>query len=519
MKRMTRREALQAGARAAVTAMVAPRLADTGEAKEDAGMAKTMHTAPASGEELCFTEATSLSGLLRAKKVSAVEVMKAHLAQIQRVNAKVNAIVTLVDEEKLLAQAKAADEALAQGNWMGPLHGMPIAVKDLKLTKGIRTTFGSPLFKDFIPSEDCLAVEREKKAGGMVLGKTNVPEFGLGSQTFNKVFGATRNPYDLTKTCGGSTGGGAVAVACGMAPLADGSDYGGSLRNPPNFCGVVGLRTSPGRVPNPPVTMAWQPYSVIGPVARNVKDCAFFLSVLAGPDARIPISIEQPGPPFAEPLEGRSFEGVRIAMFQDMGLPWEPEVREAIRAQGKVFEALGCVVEEAEPDFSNANECFLAWRHWMIEAEFGDQMATKGEQLNEYVHWHVEEGRKLTGPYLSRVEKKRTALYERMQKFMQKYEFFVLPVNQVLPFDVNQPYPTEINGVKMENYLAWMKSAYYVTVTGHPAAAVPCAFSKSGLPIGIQIVGRHHDDWGVLQMAHAFEQARKLEKRRAIALG
>jgi len=518
MKRVTRREALQAGAKAAVTAMVAPLLPETGETREETGMEKTMGATQASGEELCFTDASALSGMLRAKRVSAVEVMKAHLTQIQRVNSKVNAIVTLVDEGKLLAQAQAADEALANGNWMGPLHGMPIAVKDLHLTKGIRTTFGSPLFKDFIPSEDCLVVEREKKAGGIVLGKTNTPEFGLGSQTFNKVFGATRNPYDLSKTCGGSTGGGSVAVACGMAPLADGSDYAGSLRNPPNFCRVVGLRPSPGRVPNPPSTMAWQPFSVNGPVARNVQDCAFFLSVLAGPDARIPISMEQPGSVFAAPLEGRSFKGVQVAMFRDMGLPWEPEVKEGIRAQGKVFESLGCIVEEAEPDFSDANECFLAWRHWLIEAEFGDIIATKGDQLNEYVHWHVEEGRKLTGPYLARVEKKRTGLYEQVQKFMEKYEFFVLPVNQVLPFDVNQHYPTEINGVKMENYLAWMKSAYYITVTGHPAASVPCAFSKSGLPIGIQIVGRHHDDWGVLQMAHAFEQARNLQKPKPMAL-
>jgi amidase len=519
MKNFTRREALRAGAKAAVAAMVAPLLAQTGEAEDDAGMENAMNSIPASGEELCFTDARSLSELLRTKKVSAVEMMKAHLAQIQRVNAKVNAIVTLVEEEKLLARAQAADEALAKGNWMGPLHGMPIAVKDLEPTKGIRTTFGSPLFKDFIPSEDCLAVEREKKAGGIVLGKTNTPEFGLGSQTFNKVFGATRNPYDLSKTCGGSTGGGTVAVVCGMAPLADGSDYAGSLRNPPNFCNAVGLRTSPGRVPNPPSSMVWQPFSVAGPVARNVKDCAFFLSVLAGPDARIPISIEEPGSVFAAPLEGRSFKGVRVAMFRDMGLPWEPEVKEAIHAQGKTFESLGCIVEETEPDFSDANECFLAWRHWMIEAEFGDIIATKGDQLNEYVHWHVDEGRKLTGPYLSRVEKKRSALYQQVGKFMEEYEFFVLPVNQVLPFDVNQHYPTEINGVKMDKYLAWQKSAYYITVTGHPAISVPCAFSKSGLPIGIQIVGRHHDDWGVLQMAYAFEQARNLEKRRPVALG
>lgn len=517
MSNLTRREILKAGTTAAATAILNP-LLSSAQSHKEANQVQNPKSAQTS-LDMCFMDATALVELLRTKKVSSVEVMKAHLGQIARVNSKVNAIVTLVDEQQLLAEAQAADDALAKGNWLGPLHGLPIGVKDLHATKGIRTTWGSPLHKDFIPNADCLLVEREKKAGGIVIGKTNVPEFGLGSQTFNPVFGATRNPYDLTKTCGGSTGGGAVATACSMVPLADGSDYGGSLRNPPNFCGVVGLRPSPGRVPNTPADLAWQPFSVSGGVARNVTDLAYFMSVLAGPDERIPISIEQPGSMFSRPLAGRSFKGVRVAMFVDMGLPWEPEVNETVRAQAKVFESLGCVVEEAEPDFRDANECFLAWRHWAMESRFGDLIATKGDQLNEYVHWHVEEGRKLTGPYLSRLELKRSALYQRVREFMDKYEFFLLPVNQVLPFDVTQHYPTEINGVKMENYLAWMKSACYITATGNPAASVPCAYSKSGLPIGIQIVGRNHDDWGVLQMAYAFEQARNLQKRKPVALG
>jgi amidase len=515
MKNLTRREVLKAGSTAAVTAILNPLIGNAGREKENRDM-RNAELAQTSSEAICFTEATALVELLRTKKASAVEVMKAHLIQIASVNARVNAIVTLVGEEQLLREAQSADDALAKGNWLGPLHGLPIGVKDLNATKGIRTTYGSPLLKDDIPKTDCLLVEREKKAGGIVIGKTNVPEFGLGSQTFNRVFGATRNPYDLRKTCGGSTGGGAVAVLCGMVPLADGSDYGGSLRNPPNFCNAVGLRPSPGRVPNTPADLAWQTFSVSGPVARNVKDCAFFLSVLAGPDARIPISIEQPGSQFMQRLGGRDFKGVRVAMFRDIGLPWEPEVKEAIHAQGKVFESIGCVVEEA--DYVDANECFLAWRHWTIESRFGDLIATKGDQLNEYIHWHVEEGRKLTGPYLSRLEMKRSALYQRVRGFLDKYEFFVLPVNQVLPFDVTQHYPTEINGVRMDNYLSWMKSACYITTTGNPAASVPCAFSKSGLPIGIQIVGRNHEDWSVLQMAFAFEQARNLEKRRPVAL-
>ncbi len=484
---------------------------------EKAGSVNRTGLGRTSAEEICLMAATALVELLRRKRVSSVEVIQAHLNQIARVNAKVNAIVTLVDEELLLAEGRAADDALAKGNWLGPLHGLPIGVKDLHATKGIRTTYGSPLYKDEIPKADCMLVERERKAGGIVMGKTNVPEFGLGSQTFNTLFGATRNPYDLTKTCGGSTGGGAVAVVCGMVPLADGSDYSGSLRNPPNFCSAVGLRPSPGRVQDTPANLAWQTFSVSGPVARNVKDCAFFLSVLASPDEQSPISIEQPGSQFMQRLGGRSFKGVRVAMFRDLGLPWEPEVKEAVRAQRKVFESLGCVVEEAEPDYRDANECFLAWRHWAYESKFGDLMATKDDQLGECIHWHVEEGRKLTGPYLSRVEIKRSALYQRVREFLQQYEFFLLPVNQVLPFDVTQRYPTEISGEKMENYLAWMKSAYYISTTGNPDASVPCAYSKSGLPIGIQIVGRNHDDWGVLQMAFAFEQARNLEKSTLVA--
>jgi amidase len=506
--KMSRREALKLGTNAAVSAAMTP-LFSTNSAEANSSAVNT----PGPSEGICFLRAVDMAKAIREKKLSAREVMQAHLKQIGRVNSKVNAIVTLVAEEQLMAQAAAADESLAKGKSLGPLHGMPIGVKDLHETAGIRTTYGSPLHRDFVPDFDCRVVQREKAAGAIVIGKTNVPEFGLGSQTFNPVFGATRNPYDLTKTCGGSTGGGSVALACGMIPLADGSDMGGSLRNPPNFCNVVGIRTSPGRVPNVPTHLGWFTLSVPGPVARNVTDCAFFLSVLAGYDHHSPISIEQSGEQFARPLE-RNFKGVRVAMFKDLGLPWDAEVKSAVAAQGKVFESLGCIVEEAEPDFSDANECFVAWRHWSTELAFGDLIAAHGDQLNEYIHWHVEEGRKLTGPYLARVEAKRTALFQRMAAFMGKYEFFVLPVNQVLPFDVNVHYPTEIAGTKMENYIAWMKSAYYISAVGNPAMSVPCAFSQGGLPIGIQIVGRHHDDWGVLQLGYAFEQATNVGRRR-----
>lgn len=516
--KMTCRDALKLGTSTALSAAMGKAAGATQRIMIPNMVPDAANAVPNSGDELCFMRAVDMVAAIRAKKLSAREVMQAHLKQINAVNGKVNAMVTLAPEEQLMAQAAAADEALANGKWLGPLHGLPVAVKDLHETKGIRTTYGSPLHKDNVPGFDCRVVQREKEAGAIVMGKSNVPEFGLGSQTFNPVFGATRNPFDLTKTCGGSTGGGSVAVACGMAPLADGSDIGGSLRNPPNFCNVVGIRTSPGRVSNVPTNLGWFTLSVPGPVARNVTDCAYFLSVLAGFDHHSPISIDQTGDQFAQPLGSRSFKGVRVAMFRDMGLPWEPEVKSAVQAQRKVFESLGCIVEDAEPDFSDANECFVAWRHWSKELAFGDLLATHGDQLNEYIHWHVEEGRKLTGPYLSRVEVKRTALFQRLCGFKGGYDFFVLPVSQVLPFDVNTHYPTEIAGVKMENYIAWMKSAYYISAAGNPAMSVPCAFSAGGLPIGMQIVGRHHDDWGVLQLGYAFEQATNIGNRRPAAV-
>src|SRR5260370_648232 len=393
--KMSRRDALKLGTNAAVsaaiTALRSRKSVDAGSVETGLSCATTpsLEKTPDSSSDICFMRAVDMDRLIREKKLSAREVMKAHLKQIGRVNSKVNAIVTLVADEQLMAQAAAADESLARGKVLGPLHGMPIGVEDLHETAGIRTTYGSPLHRDLVPDFDCRVVQREKAAGGIVIGKTNVPEFGLGSQTFNPVFGPTRNPYDVTKTCGGSTGGGAVALACGMVRLADGSAMGGSLPNPPNFCNVVGIRPSPGRVPSVPANLGWVTHSVPGPVARNVADCAFFLSVLAGFDHHSPISIDQLGTQFAQPLGNRSFKGVRVAMFKDMGLPWEPEVKSAVQAQRKVFESLGCFVADVQPDLRDANECFLAWRHWSTELAFGDLLATHAAQLTAYIHWHV----------------------------------------------------------------------------------------------------------------------------------
>ena len=463
--------------------------------------------------EICFLPATELARRIRKKDFSVREVMATHLAQIERFNPKLNALVTLVPEQAM-KQAKRADEALAKNKEVGPLHGLPVGHKDLFPTQGIRTTFGSPVFKDFVPDHDALIVERLKKAGAITVGKTNTPEFGAGSQTYNEVFGETANPYDTTKTCGGSSGGAAVALATGMLPIADGSDLGGSLRNPANFCNVVGLRPSPGRVPSWPTPAAWFPFSVQGPMARTVQDVALILTAIAGPDPRSPIAIAESANLFARPLS-RNFKGVRIAWSRDLGgLPVDSAVTGVIEGKRDVFQTLGCIIKDTEPDFTAADEIFKTWRAWRFELGYGYLLKDHRDKLKDTVIWNIEEGTKLAGPDLGLAETKRTELFHRVRQFMETYEFLILPVNQVPPFDLKQRYVTEINGVKMATYLDWMKSCYYISVTGHPAISVPCGFTPEGLPVGVQIVGRHHDDFGVLQLAHAFEQATGFWKRR-----
>jgi amidase len=458
-------------------------------------------------------EAKELAQRIQRKEVSCVEVMEAHLAQIERVNPTINAIVTLLPDMGL-QQAKMADAAIARGETLGVLHGLPIAHKDLVPTKGIRTTQGSRIYADHIPEEDGLIVQRLQQAGAITIGKTNTPEFGAGSQTFNKVFGTTVNPYDPTKTCGGSSGGAAAALAAGMLPIADGSDTGGSLRNPASFCNVVGFRTSPGRVPVYPNQLGWWTISVQGPMARTVQDTALLLSAMAGPDRRSPIALQDPGERFLEPL-ARNFKGVRIAWSPDLGgLPVDTQVRSVLDSQRHVWSDLGCEVVEACPDFTDAVEIFQTWRAWRFELRYSELLETHRHLIKDTVIWNTEQGQKLTGPELGRAEVKRTALYHRVREFMETHEFLVCTTNQVPPFDVNLPYLTEINGIKLPTYIDWMRSNWYITVTGHPAISVPCGFTAEGLPVGIQIVGRHQDDFGVLQLAHAFERATQVWKTR-----
>ncbi len=458
---------------------------------------------------LCDRTAVELAALVRTGELSARELVAVHLARIEATNPALNAIVTLVPEQATRWAAE-ADEKQGRGEPLGPLHGLPIAQKDLVMTAGIRSTKGSPLLANHMPEHDDLIVTRLRAAGAITIGKTNVPEFGAGSQTFNPVFGATRNPWDLSKTCGGSSGGAAVALATGMVPIADGSDMGGSLRNPANFCNVVGFRPSPGRVPEVPAQMSWASLAVLGPMGRTVEDAALLLSAIAGPDPRAPISLDTAGARFAAPLE-RDFTGTRIAFDPSLGgLPVDPCITEALEKGLAGFSTIGCQVDRAGIDWDGADEAFQTLRAWEVAGAAADLPDEALSIVKDTIQWNVAKGRALTGDDVSRAERLRTALFQRLHAFMQDHAFLVLPVNQVPPFDVDVPYPQEVAGVRMETYIDWMKSAYFVTVTGHPAISVPCGFTPEGLPVGVQIVGRHRDDFGVLQLAYAYQQATRL---------
>jgi amidase len=468
-------------------------------------------------DDLCFLDAAELTRRIAAKTVSATEVMSAHLERIAAVNPALNAIVTL-DAGGALAAARAADAAQARGDALGPLHGLPVAHKDIFVTRGMRTTFGSPLFRDFVPAADSITVERQRNAGAIAVGKTNVPEFGAGSQTFNTVFGATRNPYDLSRTCGGSSGGSAVALAAGMVALADGSDLGGSLRNPASVCNVVGLRPSIGRVPQYPIEDAWGALNVAGPLGRTVGDVALLLSVQAGADPRDPLAVPVDGARFRAPLE-RDVRGTRIAWSSDLGgLPVEPAAAAVLEAQRAVFERLGCALEAATPDLSGADEVFQVLRGVTFAGRYGELIERHPAAFKESIVTNVAFGRGLSAERIAAAHKLHAQCYLRMSEFFERFDFLVAPVSQVLPFSVDEPYPTAIEGVAMENYMGWMRSCYLITVSGHPAISVPAGFTRDGLPVGIQIVGPYRDEWSLLQLAWAFEAATHTGRRRPPAV-
>ena len=465
-------------------------------------------------DALCFTSARDLAGMIRSREVSAREVMSAFLAQIARLNPPLNAIVAKLDDHACLALADAADRELSSGRPTGVLHGLPIAFKDLEAAVGFPFTKGSPIYKDLRPTEDTVIVERLRRAGTIPIGKTNVPEFGMGSHTYNKVYGTTLNPYDRSKSAGGSSGGAGAALASGMLPRADGSDLGGSLRNPANFNNIVALRPTVGLVPIAPTALPLVGVSVKGPMARSVSDVAFMLSVMAGADGRDPLTYPSTPSDFLLPLE-RDWKGVRVAWSPDLGgLPLDRRVRAVLESQRQTLLDLGCIVEEATPDLTDVDEIFLTLRSWANWNTNGALLAEHRSVMKPEAIWDIEAGAQLTGADVARAIIKHGALLERMRVFQEKYEFLLCAVNQVPPFDAGLDWPKSIEGVAMENYVAWMKSTYWISTTCRPAMSVPAGFTPEGLPVGIQIVGRHRDDLGVLRLGYAFEQATQVGQRR-----
>ena len=472
----------------------------------------------ASADPLVFTPARQLVARMKSGELSAAQVMRAFLAQIERVNPLVNAIVTLRSASELHAEAAWADRRLAAGERPGALHGLPIAIKDLSLTRGLRTTFGSLVYRDFVPSTDELYVERIRRAGAIVIGKTNTPEFGAGSQTFNAVFGPTRNPYDVAKTCGGSSGGAAVALACGMLPLADGTDLGGSLRNPASFCNVVGFRPSPGRVARFHAS-AGDTLGVHGPMARTVDDLKLLLSVMAGPDVRDPLSLPEPGDAFDVPLE-HDFAATKVAWSERLGLyPVEPAVTRVCNAARPAFETIGCQVFDAEPDFAGVDELFQTLRAAGYAAAYRNDLERHRALLKDTVVWNIERGLALTPGDHARAASLKGALDAHIGAFFAEHEFLVVPTVQVLPFPVETDWVRAIEGVAMHTYIDWMATCYAISCTGLPAISLPCGFSPAGLPVGLQIVGRRGRDLDVLRLAAAVERATRCAAvRPALAL-
>jgi amidase len=463
-------------------------------------------------EPLHWWTARALTAAMRRREFSAREVMSRHLDRIEAVNPRVNAIVSL-RPEAALAEAAAADErAAGGGEQLGPLHGLPIAIKDLHDTAGIRTTYGSAAFADNVPAVDSLVVKRLRAAGAIVVGKTNTPEFGVGSHTFNKVFGATRNPWALDRSAGGSSGGAGAALAAGLIPIADGSDHGGSIRNPASFNNAVGLRPTPGLVPDSGPGDVWDVASVVGPMARSVGDLALMLTAIGGPESLSPLSHGDPAT-FAGDLRG-DLTGLRLAWCPDLGgLPLEPEVLQVLDGARARLEALGCDVQDVEVDLSAADEAFETLRAIGFVRAFAPILPTLRKSAKATLLWNIEQGMALDGPAVARAIAARSAVFVTVAELLERFDFLVAPAAQVVPFAVDLEYPAEVAGVVMPHYLGWMRVCSRITVCAHPVVAVPAGFTDSGLPVGMQFVGRYRQDRRLLEHAAAWEAASGLTQR------
>ncbi|WP_164658577.1 amidase [Tropicibacter sp. Alg240-R139] len=448
--------------------------------------------------------ATELVADLRGGRLSAAQMMQATLDRISAVNGQVNAIVALRDADALMREAEAADQVKERG----PLHGLPIAVKDLVNVAGIASTSGSPSLKDFVPEKDDELARRLRAAGAILIGKTNTPEFGLGSHTFNPVYGATCNPYDASRSCGGSSGGAAVALATGMLALADGSDMMGSLRNPAAWNNVYGLRPSWGHVPSEPVGEVFlHQLSTLGPMARSPEDIGLLLDVLSGPDPRHPHGM--PSAPVS-PVEARDMDGLRIGWLGDWGeaFPTEDGILALCEQALGVFADLGCRVESVPPPFAS-EEIWESWvnlRSWAVSNSLGPLLEAH-EDLKDSAIWEVERGLALTGRQIQRASAIRSDWFRCAAEIFERYDALVLPSAQAWPFDVSQPYPTQINGIGMDTYHRWMQVTVPVSLIGLPALAVPAGFGATGLPMGLQLFGKRGSDAALLSLGAAYHAA------------
>lgn len=468
-------------------------------------------------DDLIFRTARDLAADLRDREISARELLEAHLQQLDRVNPAVNAVVSL-DVEGARRAAAEADRRCAAGEPLGPLHGLPISFKDTHATAGLRTTFGSPLHADWVPDQDAEIVRRIQAAGAIRVGKTNIPEFAAGSHSFNTVFGTTRNPYALDRSAGGSSGGAAAALAAGLQPIADGSDMGGSLRNPASFCNVVGLRPTPGRVPDPAQAVAYPSLAVGGPMGRTVGDVALLLSAIAGPHPLDPLSLDGPVPPAT--VEPADLAGVRVAWAPTLGdrVPVDAEVLAVLEPAVGVFAELGAHVEPACPDLDGADATFRTLRALEFDLAWGDQLEATPEMFKADLAWNIREGQGRTGRDIATALRELTRLQRAASTFFDTYDVLLAPVSQVAPFDAELLWPTEVAGVTQHNYLDWMAASYLITTLGVPALSVPAGFTPAGLPIGLQVVTRARTERALLAMAAAFEAATEHGRRTPTAL-
>ena len=457
-------------------------------------------------DELIRLTAREAVRLLRAREVSPTELVEAALARIAAVDPLVNALPTLC-AERARAHARRLERIVEPpDDPRGWLAGLPLVIKDLLDVEGVRTTYGSPIFEHHVPNRSSFEVERLEERGGIVLGKSNTPEFGAGANTFNEVFGITRNPWDTALTCAGSSGGAAVALATGMAWLADGSDLGGSLRTPAAFCSVVGLRPSPGRVRHGPSAVPFQTLSVEGPMARDVRDVALMLDAMAGLDPRDPLTFDAPAESFAEAVERTPRLG-RVAFSPDLGgiTPVEPEISQVCRGAAERLAELGAVVEEAAPDLASAVDVFTVLRGALFAAVRGPLLERHRDLLKPEVVWNIEQGLALTAERIGWAERERGQMQQRHAAFLERYDLLLCPAAIVPPFPVETRWLESLGGHRFASYVDWLAIAYAITLTGCPALSLPCGFTAAGLPVGLQMVAPARGEALLLGAAAALE--------------